>query len=172
MKKLLYVLVPVMLMVSCKSEQEKTQEMVVEHVRSTMKNPESFILDSVVGPDTTYLSKLMDIKHTLMVTNANMMADAALEKTKYNFLYSYTEKMDAINEARKEYEKCNEFKEKMEQTKGGLNDTVVAYSYKVYCRGTNSFNAVVKDEVTIYVKPNGVILKEGVDELIELMNNL
>jgi hypothetical protein len=31
---------------------------------------------------------------------------------------------------------------------------------------------VVKDEVTIYVKPNGVILKEGVDELIELMNNL
>jgi len=172
MTKLIYVFVSLMLMVSCKSEQEKTQEMVVENVRISMKNPDSFILDSVVGPDTTNLSDLMKIRHMTMLTNANMLAEEAMEKRNYTFLYSFTEKMNAIVEAKKEYDKVEEFKTKMESIQGGLNDTIVAYKYVVYCRGTNSFNAVVKDEVTIYVKPNGVIIKEGVDELIELMNSL
>ena len=162
----------VVVLSSCQSQEDKAKELVIEHVRVSMKNPDSFILDSVVGPDTTNLSDLMEIRHTIMLTNANMMADDAMEKSKYTYLYSYSEKMDAISEAQKEYKEVENFKTKMESIKGGTNDTIVAYKYVVYCRGTNSFNAVVKDEVVVYVDHKGNIIKEGVDKLIEMMNNL
>lgn len=172
MKNLLYLLLSVVVLSSCQSQEEKTKELVTEHVRVSMKNPDSFILDSVVGPDTTHLSDLMKIRHMTMLTNANMMADDAVDKSNYTYLYSYTEKMDAIVNAQKEYKKVEEFKTKMESVEGGLNDTIVAYKYVVYCRGTNSFNAIVKDEVVVYLDHKGNVIKEGVDKLIEMMNNL
>ncbi len=172
MKNLLYLLLSVVVLSSCQSQEEKTKELVTEHVRVSMKNPDSFILDSLIGPDTTHLSDLMSIRHTIMLTNANMLAEDAIEKRNYTFLYSFTEKMNAIVEAKKEYDKVEEFKTKMDSVKGGLNDTIVAYKYVVHCRGTNSFNAMVKDEVVVYVDHKGNIIKEGVDKLIEMMNKL
>lgn len=135
------------------------EEIVIEHVRGTLKNPDSFELDSIKFRDTITQYRVQ------MIDMGWKMEDFERESEKLDFMMS-TEYLYSLDEKRTQLDLVktmgNKLKVEMEnikKLKGSDKDTVVGYTYDLYFKGTNSFGAVEKDHTTVMIDMKNRVFK-------------
>jgi hypothetical protein len=140
---------------------QSKEDIVIEHVRQTLKNPDSFELDSIIFRDTItqWHSNNIDVQWGL--------EDLEREKNHLdfmmtlNYVYSIGEKQEQLNKVKKMGEDLKVKVDKLDQMKGSDQDTVLGYTYTLYFKGTNSFGAVVKDQTTVMIDYKNKVVTVG-----------
>ncbi len=145
-----------MFITSCGNSPE---DVASEHIRVSMKNPKSYQLDSVKQVDTLTVWKVENAKAMSHVDRFIEEVEKLKPMIEYSILYTKEER-DAQSDTCDKYRKIAEQKTKhLDALKGSDKDTVIAYGYNVYYKGTNSFNAVVSEVSRVYVNKNNEVIE-------------
>jgi len=157
------ILIPVLAMVTLLTSCAPTQEdLVVQKVQESMKDPSSFELVSVTHDSvfvSQHLQELIDYcgqKCSQHIDKANEELEWAKSFSSSRMIQRYLDKSKIESQMANSWlTKQKEFKDKLVEVNNTPQDTLMKLNYTVKCYGNNSYGARVINDIKVSVKPNG-----------------